>query len=249
MSTFGNHPSATRTANAPGARRAPAAAITLLAFGFLPTITASPAAADPLVCPPTPFATPGPMMLPVLADSDTVTPGITLHGAAQGKDEIERVTWFRDGVEISMPPLDPRDQYTVTVDDIGTRIQQVAHVVHTDPNPCYNWSTGAASPPVAVKAGSTLKLRASDPQSTKPPRVTIKITQQGAEPVRGFVTITWKGPKKGSKVVRVAKPSGTAINATLPSLGAGSYRLQAAFTDTSGRAMPSAGGTDLRVRK
>jgi hypothetical protein len=192
------------------------------------------------------------MMLPALAAAGVVSPSTSLEGIGVGEPyaagRVDRVAWYNDAPSRSQP-LAFTDDYEVTVNDIGTRIQQVATVTSTpDAGPCNQWSIGAASPSVLVKAASTLKLHAKSKAGTSP-LLTIRVSQQGTNPIRGFVTISWKGPRTETQTIRISEPNGHATTTKLPGLKSGSYTLTGTFIDTSGETMNSTSATGrLRIR-
>lgn len=203
------------------------------------------AAADPLgpICPA--IGPPQPMALPAVASAATVSPGTTLVGVNTGapfiRGRIDQAAWHSTPREPI--PVAYSGTYTVTVDDIGSRIYQVATVSNVpDESPCGPWTVGAASASVFVKAASALRLRSRSASAGKPPALTVRVAQEGSAPVRGFLTISWQGPRAGSHTVRFNQPNGQARTLRLPALEAGSYTLRGSFTDTSGRTMDATSG-------
>lgn len=113
--------------------------------------------------------------------------------------------------------------------------------------PCRTDFVSAASPPVQVKASSTVTVARGSASAGERPKVRVRVAQQGKASERGFVEITWKGPERGTLIVPV-RSRGKAVG-TLPRLRKGAYRVTAKFSDTSGIALNAKSRTaKLKVR-
>lgn len=183
---------------------------------------------------------------------DVLRGGDAAYVASLGTAAAEWFVWYRDGEVVSDVKYDaymgadhPGSTYTVTADDIGHTLTYVVGIKWG--SGCNVVSAPAAAPPVAVKSETKVKVQVS-PRTTKVPRVRVRVVQQRVKP-EGFLTVGWKGTRRGSVAVPLHKVDRGRASVTLSALPPGQYRVTATFTDTSGDAFDGVSGRrTLRVR-
>jgi hypothetical protein len=231
----------------PVRRRAAAlGASATLAAALVAVLPASAQAADTIECPTnliTPLMYHFAYVLPALAPQSVVTPrtklqGVGMFGAvAPNGVALHDARWFVDGVDSGMGSgSGAGTQFKVTVDHIGSVIQQIGVSVTYSAPGCVLTTIPATSPPVTVKAASSTRLTTVVRRNGVDAR--FRVAQDGTAAPKGFVTLAWKGRSKGTQIVRVAGKKAWRTH-RITGLAAGKYTVTATFTDASGKALDS----------